>query len=68
VSFAQYRHSGPRLREGVVEAGAGGSQRKCRLNFGEERKAQEIDPFTHRTNQLYTWTLYLAGQFDEAID
>ncbi len=36
--------------------------------LAEERKAQDIDPFSDRTNQLYTWTLYLAGQFDEAID
>lgn len=35
--------------------------------LAEERKAQEIDPLSDRTNQFYTWTLYLAGQFDEAI-
>lgn len=36
--------------------------------LAEERKAQEIDPFSDRTNLLHTWTLYLAGHFDEAIN
>jgi TolB-like protein/DNA-binding winged helix-turn-helix (wHTH) protein/Tfp pilus assembly protein PilF len=36
--------------------------------LAEERKAQELDPYSVRTNDTHTWTLYLAHRFDEAID
>jgi TolB-like protein/Tfp pilus assembly protein PilF len=36
--------------------------------LAEERKAQELDPYSDRTNDTHTWTLYLAHRFDEAID
>jgi TolB-like protein/Tfp pilus assembly protein PilF len=36
--------------------------------LAEERKAQELDPYSARTNDTHTWTLYLAHRFDEAID
>ena len=35
--------------------------------IAEARKAQELDPFSDRTNLMLTWTLYLAHHFDEAI-
>jgi TolB-like protein/DNA-binding winged helix-turn-helix (wHTH) protein/Tfp pilus assembly protein PilF len=40
---------------------------KVEEGIAEERKAQELDPFSDRTNLMYTWTLYLAHRFDEAI-
>ncbi len=40
---------------------------KVEEGIAEERKAQELDPFSDRTNLMYTWTLYLAHRFDDAI-
>jgi len=36
--------------------------------LAEERKAQELDPLSEKTNDNYTWTLYLAHRFDAAIE
>jgi TolB-like protein/DNA-binding winged helix-turn-helix (wHTH) protein/Tfp pilus assembly protein PilF len=41
---------------------------KAQQGLAEERKAQELDPYSERTNDTHTWTLYLAHRFDEAID
>ena len=35
--------------------------------LAEERKAQELDPLSEKTNDNYTWTLYLAHRFDAAV-
>jgi TolB-like protein/DNA-binding winged helix-turn-helix (wHTH) protein/Tfp pilus assembly protein PilF len=36
--------------------------------LAEERKAQELDPFSERTNFWHTVTLYMTRRYDEAID
>jgi TolB-like protein/DNA-binding winged helix-turn-helix (wHTH) protein/Tfp pilus assembly protein PilF len=36
--------------------------------LAEERKAQELDPFSEKTNFWQTLTLYMARRYDEAID
>jgi TolB-like protein/DNA-binding winged helix-turn-helix (wHTH) protein len=41
---------------------------KVEQGLAEERKAQELDPFSENTNLTYTWTLYLAHRFDAAIE
>jgi tetratricopeptide (TPR) repeat protein len=35
--------------------------------INEVSKAQELDPFSERTNLTHTWALYLAHRFDDAI-
>jgi TolB-like protein/DNA-binding winged helix-turn-helix (wHTH) protein len=36
--------------------------------LAEERKAQELDPFSERTNLWHTITLYMTRRYDEMID
>ena len=41
---------------------------KVEQGLAEERKAEELDPFSEKTADAQTWALYLAHRFDDAID